>query len=58
MTDDAAFDGRETITLDFEKENLYQLMLLAHKFDMTLNDFIEMALVQYIEKHKNELGTD
>ena len=51
IKDDGTLDGRETITLNFEKENLYQLMLLAHENDMTLNDFIEMALVKYIEEY-------
>lgn len=52
INDDGTLDGRETITLNFEKENLYQLMLLAHENDMKLNDFIEMALVKYIEEYK------
>jgi hypothetical protein len=52
INDDGNLDGYETITLNFEKENLYQLMLLAHENDMTLNGFIEMALVKYIEEYK------
>jgi NRPS condensation-like uncharacterized protein len=52
INDDGNLDGYETITLNFEKENLYQLMLLAHENNMTLNDFIQMALVKYIEEYK------
>jgi len=44
-------DGYETITVNFEKEQLYQLMLKAHEYDMTLNKFIEMALLKFIEEH-------
>lgn len=41
-------DGRETITLDLEKEELYRLMLLAHERDITLNQMIEVILREYI----------
>jgi len=52
INDDGNLDGYETITLNFAKEDLYQLMLLAHENDMTLNDFIQMALVKFIEEYK------
>lgn len=41
----------ETIQITFEKEQLYQYMLRAHELDVTLNQFIEMALVKYMEEH-------
>ena len=52
MDQDNKLDGYETITLNFAREDLYQLMLLAHENDMTLNDFIQMALVKFIEEYK------
>jgi len=41
----------ETIEVTFEKEQLYQYMLMAHELDMTLNAFIQMALVKYMDEH-------
>lgn len=41
----------ETIEVVFEKEQLYQYMLRAHELNITLNAFIEMALVNYMKEH-------
>ena len=49
---DKPLDGYETIELRLEKDELYQLMLLAHEQDITLNQFVENILRQFIEEHK------
>jgi len=45
---------KEIIKLRLKKHELYQLMLLAHERDVTLNQFVEDILRQFIEEHKNE----
>ena len=42
----------EEIQMVFEKEQLYRLMLMAHKQNITLNQLIENMLREYIEKNK------
>ena len=44
MTDDTA-DSRETVELRVDPAELYQWMLAAHEQDITLNEFVERALV-------------
>jgi predicted HicB family RNase H-like nuclease len=46
-------DTRETIEIDIEQELLYQIMLLAHERDITLNQMIEHILREYMETHNN-----
>jgi predicted HicB family RNase H-like nuclease len=43
-------DTRETIEIDIEQELLYQIMLLAHEQDITLNQMIERILREYIAR--------
>ena len=43
-------DTRETIEIDIEQELLYQIMLLAHEQDITLNQLIENILREYIDR--------
>jgi len=47
-------DGREDIALNLDRDVLYQLMLLAHEQDITLNQLVETILKECIEAHKNE----
>jgi len=47
-------DGQEDIVLNIERDLLYQLMLMAHEQDVTLNQLIHRVLKEYIEAHKNE----
>jgi predicted HicB family RNase H-like nuclease len=47
-------DTRETIEIDIEQELLYQIMLLAHERDITLNQMIERILREYIAVHNNQ----
>ncbi len=41
---------RETIQIELEQELLYQIMLLAHEQDITLNQLIENILREYIDR--------
>ena len=43
---------KEIIELQLEQEDLYQLMLVAHERDITLNQLVEDILQQYIKEHK------
>ena len=44
-------DGKVDVVLDLEQDLLYELMLMAHERDITLNQLIETILSEYI---KNE----
>jgi len=43
-------DTRETVEIEIEQELLYQIMLLAHEQDITLNQMIERVLREYIDR--------
>jgi len=43
-------DGKESIEVDFNDENLLQYMKLAHERDITFNKFIELALRKAIDE--------
>jgi len=51
---DTPLNGSETVELRLDREELYQLMLVAHERDITLNQLVEDILRQFIEEHKNE----
>ena len=51
---DEKLDGKSTIELDFEKEELFDLMMQAHDRDITLNQFIENILRDLVDKIKAE----
>jgi predicted HicB family RNase H-like nuclease len=42
------------ITLDLDTDVLFELMLMAHKRDITLNQLVNEVLKAYIEEHKND----
>jgi predicted HicB family RNase H-like nuclease len=44
-------DTREIVEIDIEQELLYQIMLLAHEQDITLNQMVERILREYISRH-------
>lgn len=50
-------DNRVTIEIDLDQDLLYQLMLLAHKEDITLNQLIEKILREFIDAqdHTSEI---
>jgi NTP pyrophosphatase (non-canonical NTP hydrolase) len=43
-------DNRVTIEIDLDEDLLYQLMLLAHEHDITLNQMIEKILREYLDR--------
>ena len=47
-------DNRVEIPLDFSDEELLVLFKQAHEADMTFNDFVEKALVDYLEQITND----
>ena len=49
-------DNRVEIPLDLTDTELLELFKLAHKADVTFNDFIEDVLKQYLERHDNILN--
>lgn len=50
-------DGKSTIELNLDKELLFDLMLMAHERDITLNQLIEEALRLFIEEHEKNKWT-
>lgn len=44
-------DGKESIEVDFDDEELLTYMKIAHERDITFNKFIELALRKAIEEH-------
>lgn len=47
------FDTRVQVPLNLEKDELFELMSLAHERDITLNQLVEIALKEAIEAHKS-----
>lgn len=44
--------GMETITVDLDEDVLYQLMLMAHERDITLNALVNILLRDYLDSIK------
>lgn len=46
-------DGRAyvDVTIDLEREQWYLLMMMAHERNITLNQMVELLLLQAIENH-------
>jgi predicted HicB family RNase H-like nuclease len=53
MADDK-LEGKSTVELNLDKEVLFELMLMAHERDITLNQLVEDVLRTYIEQEKNK----
>ena len=51
-------DGRSEIEIDLPKEELYQLMLMAHEQDITLNQLVENILQAKIDEEVANLKQD
>jgi hypothetical protein len=49
-----SFDTRIEVPIDLDNDTLMQLMLEAHKKDITLNQMVEEALKALIQKHEQE----
>ena len=46
-------DGKVDVVLDLDKDLLYELMLMAHERDITLNQLIETILREYIKNEQS-----
>ena len=44
------------VTIELEREQWYQLMIMAHERDITLNQMVEHILRQAIENHDESLS--
>lgn len=49
-------DGRATVEIELDREEWYQLMIMAHEHDITLNQMVEHILRQAIENHDESLS--
>lgn len=49
-TTELPLDGKSEVELNLPKEELFQLMLMAHERDLTLNQMVEYILRQEIER--------
>lgn len=45
-------DNRVIMKIDLEQDLLFQLMLLAHEQDITLNQLVERILREFIDEHE------
>ena len=57
MADDK-LEGKSTVELNLDKEMLYELMLMAHERDITLNQLIEEALREFIKLNQPQYEAD
>tara|TARA_A100001037_G_scaffold244817_1_gene225966 strand:+ start:111001 stop:111300 length:300 start_codon:yes stop_codon:yes gene_type:complete len=44
----------ETVELDFDDEELFKYMQVAHERNQSFNQFVEEALTEVIEREKND----
>jgi hypothetical protein len=49
-----AQDKTESIELDLTDQELLVLFKMAHEQDLTFNEFVEVALLDFLEKHQND----
>ena len=49
--------GRATVEIDLDREEWYQLMMMAHERDITLNQMVEQLLREAIAHYGNPLST-
>lgn len=53
IKDNIEYDTRVSIDIELTEKELFDIMKAAHKKDVTLNQFIEMALEAVIQEQKN-----
>jgi predicted DNA-binding ribbon-helix-helix protein len=46
---ESKLDGRSSVEVELDREEWYQLMMLAHERDITLNQLVE----NFIQEHHN-----
>ena len=51
---DAEPEKMTSIEIEVEKELLFQIMLLAHKANVTLNRYIEVLLTDYLDEAERQ----
>ena len=49
------YDTRVQVPLTLDRDQMFEMMQMAHERDMTLNQFVEMVLRQEIERLENAL---
>jgi hypothetical protein len=49
-------DNCETVEVDLEHDLLFQLMLLAHKQDITLNQLVNKILREFVDDYERKNG--
>lgn len=54
IVEDIDYNTKVMVPLNLEKDELYDLMLMAHERDITLNQLVEEVLQLQIERMKNE----
>lgn len=47
-------DNRATVEIELDNDLLFQLMLMAHERDITLNQLVEQILRDYIDEANKE----
>jgi predicted DNA-binding ribbon-helix-helix protein len=50
---ESKLDGRSSVEVELDREEWYQLMMLAHERDITLNQLVEKILRDFIREHHN-----
>lgn len=55
---ESTLDGRSTVEIDLDREEWYQIMMMAHERDITLNQMVELILRQAIEHCQSQPNTD
>jgi hypothetical protein len=55
---DNKLKGKSTIELNLDKEMLYELMLMAHERDITLNQLVEDILREFIKLKQPQYEAD
>ena len=55
---ESKLDGRSTVEIELDREEWYQLMMMAHERDITLNQMVELVLRQAIEHYQSQPNTD
>jgi predicted HicB family RNase H-like nuclease len=49
-------ENYETVEVDLEHDLLFQLMLLAHKQDITLNQLVNKILREFVDDYEKKNG--
>ena len=52
------FDERVQVPIDLDRDELFQLMQMAHERDITLNEMVEEILWNVINAEKNKVHSD